>query len=48
VVISNYIFKCAVEIIFTPLTYLIVGALKRKEKTDVYDYGVKYNPFQIN
>lgn len=48
VLISNYIFKCAVEIIFTPLTYLIVGTLKRKEKTDVYDYGVKYNPFQIN
>ena len=48
VVISNYIFKCAVEIIFTPLTYLIVATLKRKEKTDVYDYGVKYNPFQVN
>lgn len=48
VVISNYIFKCAVEIIFTPLTYLIVGTLKRREKTDVYDYGVKYNPFQVN
>ncbi len=48
VVISNYIFKCAVEIIFTPLTYVIVGALKRKEKTDVYDYGIKYNPFQMN
>jgi queuosine precursor transporter len=47
VMISNYIFKCGVEIFFTPLTYLIVGMLKRKEKTDVYDYGVKYNPFQI-
>ena len=48
VVISNYIFKCAVEILFTPITYLIVGILKRKENTDVYDYGVKYNPFQIS
>jgi hypothetical protein len=47
VVISNYIFKCAVEILFTPLTYIIVGFLKRKEKTDVYDYGVKYNPFRL-
>jgi hypothetical protein len=47
VLVSNYIFKCAVEIVFTPLTYLIVGFLKRKEKVDVYDYGVKYNPFQI-
>ncbi len=48
VLISNYIFKCTVEIIFTPLTYLIVRTLKRKEKTDVYDYGVNYNPFQVN
>jgi uncharacterized integral membrane protein (TIGR00697 family) len=47
VLVSNYIFKCTVEIVFTPLTYLIVGFLKRKEKVDVYDYGVKYNPFQI-
>jgi uncharacterized integral membrane protein (TIGR00697 family) len=48
VLISNYIFKCAVEIIFTPITYLIVRTLKRKENTDVYDYGVNYNPFQVN
>lgn len=47
VLLSNYIFKCSVEIIFTPLTYLIVGFLKRLENTDVYDYGVKYNPFQL-
>jgi len=47
VLISNYVFKCSVEIIFTPLTYLIVGFLKRKEKTDVYDYGIKYNPFRL-
>lgn len=48
VLISNYIFKCAVEIGFTPLTYLIVGILKRKENVDVYDYGVSYNPFEMS
>lgn len=47
VILSNYIFKCSVEILFTPLTYKIVNFLKRVEKTDVYDYGVKYNPFVI-
>jgi hypothetical protein len=47
VLVSNYIFKCSVEIVFTPLTYLIVGFLKRKEKADVYDYGINYNPFGI-
>ncbi|HLO59374.1 MAG TPA: queuosine precursor transporter [Bacteroidales bacterium] len=47
VIISNYIFKCSVEILFTPLTYKIVNYLKKEEKTDVYDYGVRYNPFEI-
>ncbi|ULQ60899.1 queuosine precursor transporter [Brucepastera parasyntrophica] len=41
---SNYIFKTAIEVLFTPFTYLIVGFVKRKEKTDVYDYNVKYTP----
>jgi len=45
VVVSNYIFKCSVEILFTPVTYLIVGFLKKREKADVYDYGIIYNPF---
>jgi len=45
VIVSNYVFKCSVEILFTPLTYLIVGFLKKKEKTDVFDHGVNYNPF---
>jgi uncharacterized integral membrane protein (TIGR00697 family) len=47
VIVSNYIFKCSVEVLFTPVTYMIVNILKKKEKVDVYDYGVKYNPFRI-
>lgn len=47
VIISNYIFKVSVEIIFTPITYAIVGFLKKKEKIDVYDYGTNFNPFLI-
>lgn len=47
VIVSNYIFKCAVEILFTPLTYKIVGFLKNREKTDVYDRGINYNPFRF-
>ncbi|MBN1143877.1 MAG: queuosine precursor transporter [Bacteroidales bacterium] len=47
VILSNYIFKCSIEILFTPLTYLIVNKLKKKEKVDTYDYGVTYNPFKI-
>lgn len=47
VIVSNYIFKCSVEIIFTPVTYAIVGFLKKKENVDVYDIRVNYNPFVL-
>jgi uncharacterized integral membrane protein (TIGR00697 family) len=47
IIVSNYIFKCSVEIFLTPATYRVVHFLKRVEKTDVYDIGVKYNPFRI-
>lgn len=45
VFISNYIFKCGVEIIFTPLTYKIVRFLKKRENEDYYDYQTNFNPF---
>ena len=45
IIISNYIFKSGVEILFTPLTYRIVGFLKKRENVDVYDTGISYNPF---
>jgi uncharacterized integral membrane protein (TIGR00697 family) len=47
VIISNYIFKCGIEILFTPVTYKVVGFLKRKEGVDSFDIGVNYNPFSI-
>ncbi len=47
IIISNYIFKVWVEILFTPLTYKIVWRLKKQEQTDVYDIGTDFNPFLI-
>ncbi len=47
VIISNYIFKCSVEILFTPLTYAGVNFLKRKERIDTFDRGISYNPFRF-
>jgi uncharacterized integral membrane protein (TIGR00697 family) len=44
-IISNYIFKVAFEVILTPLTYTVVGYLKRTEKADVYDRKTNFNPF---
>lgn len=48
VILSNYIFKVGIEVIFTPVTYLIVNALKRLEGVDVYDRKTLFNPFRIN
>jgi uncharacterized integral membrane protein (TIGR00697 family) len=45
--VSNYIFKTAVEAIFTPFTYLIVGALKKAEGEDYFDRGTNFNPFKL-
>ncbi|MFA6098392.1 MAG: queuosine precursor transporter [Patescibacteria group bacterium] len=47
IVISNYLFKVGFEIILTPATYKIVGWLKRKENSDVYDTQTNFNPFSI-
>ncbi|MCX6785320.1 MAG: queuosine precursor transporter [Candidatus Komeilibacteria bacterium] len=47
VIISNYVFKCGVEVIFTPLTYKIVGFLKKAENEDYYDRETKFNPFSF-
>ncbi len=46
-IISNYIFKVGVEILFTPITYQIVGFLKKQEHQDVYDYKTNFSPFKI-
>jgi uncharacterized integral membrane protein (TIGR00697 family) len=44
-VLTNYLFKCALEVILTPATYLAVNALKKAEGVDVYDEGVRYRPW---
>ncbi|NNE39822.1 MAG: VUT family protein, partial [Marinicaulis sp.] len=35
------------EAILTPVTYKIVGALKRAEGVDIYDTSTDYSPFSI-
>ena len=45
IIISNYIFKTGVEVLFTPITYRVVAFLKRKENEDYYDIDTNFNPF---
>ncbi len=44
-IFTGYFAKVAYEAAATPLTYLIVNALKKAEGVDVYDEGVNFNPF---
>jgi queuosine precursor transporter len=47
VMISNYIVKVLWEAIVTPVTYQVVGFLKKAEQEDYYDVGTDFTPFSI-
>jgi len=48
VMLVQFVAKVAVEVVFTPVTYKIVGALKRAEHEDYYDRNTDFNPFVLN
>lgn len=43
-ILTQWLLKTAFEIVATPLTYVIVGFLKRREGIDVYDTQTNFNP----
>jgi len=43
--VTNYLFKCGVEALMTPVTYGVVGFLKKAENEDYYDTETNFNPF---
>jgi uncharacterized integral membrane protein (TIGR00697 family) len=47
VLITNYCLKVGWEVIATPLTYRVVGFLKRAEHEDYYDIGTDFTPFSL-
>ena len=44
---SAYLAKVLYEVLATPVTYLVVGALKRAEGVDAFDRGTDFNPFHL-
>ena len=40
-------FRSGTEAVMTPVTYQIVGFLKRAEQEDYYDLGTDFNPFKL-
>ncbi len=47
VMLAQFVGKVTVEIIFTPITYAVVGWLKRAENEDYYDRKTNFNPFTL-
>lgn len=46
-VITGWLIKTAVEALFTPVTYWVVGFLKKAEDEDYYDRNTNFNPLII-
>ncbi|WP_374488877.1 queuosine precursor transporter [Zoogloea sp.] len=47
IMLAQFVTKVAVETLFTPFTYAIVGFLKRAEGVDHYDRNTDFTPFSI-
>ena len=45
--VAQFVAKVVVEVAFTPVTYKIVGALKRTEHEDYYDRNTDFTPFSL-
>jgi queuosine precursor transporter len=48
VMAAQYVLKTAWEIVATPLTYKVVGFLKRVEHEDYYDRDTNFSPFSLD
>lgn len=47
-ILYHWLAKTAIEALATPLTYVMVNFLKKKEAIDTYDYETDFNPFLIS
>lgn len=48
VILWNYTAKVLYEALATPITYAVVGFLKKAEQEDYYDYDTNFNPFVLS
>jgi queuosine precursor transporter len=46
-IVTNYILKVGIEVMFTPVTLTVVNTLKRAENEDYYDTHTDFNPFKV-
>jgi len=46
-IVTQWLVKAAYETLATPITYWVVGYLKRVEGVDTFDYGTDFRPFSL-
>jgi uncharacterized integral membrane protein (TIGR00697 family) len=46
-IVTNYILKVGIEVIFTPVTLAIIPWLKKAEQSDPFDRDTNFNPFRV-
>ncbi len=46
-ILSGWLLKTLVEIVFTPITYWVIAKLKKAENEDYYDIDTNFNPLVI-
>lgn len=44
---TNWTVKIGIEVLATPITYRVVDAFKKREKSDVYDVTTDFNPLAV-
>lgn len=47
IMLAQFVLKVSIEVLLTPVTYKIVGALKRVENEDYYDRNTNFSPFTL-
>ncbi len=47
VAVSQYFLKTGWEVVMTPVTYRVVGWLKRRENEDYFDVNTDFSPFSV-
>lgn len=47
VAVAQYVLKTAWEVVMTPVTYKVVGFLKRAENEDYFDRNTDFTPFRV-
>jgi uncharacterized integral membrane protein (TIGR00697 family) len=47
IIVTGYLLKVGYEVLATPVTYLVIGWLKRSEDADAFDRNEDFNPFSF-